>query len=156
MASNSGFQPLSANPGISSFLNVTSWPGFLFLNTSRPGWTICDFEIVLIFAKIACKLAPALLGRDLADQEKSTYRFLISQHLMHFNVFDLWQHPALHDGSTFVIFDISDPSLSVERNLFRESLFSEISNGVIIRISKEIIDSRMSGADMIFERVHEV
>jgi len=70
MASNSGFQPLSANPGISSFLNVTSWPGFLFLNTSRPGWTIWDFEIVLIFAKIAWQSAPALLGRDLADQEK--------------------------------------------------------------------------------------
>jgi len=53
MASNSGFQPLSANPGISSFFNLISSPGLRFLKISRPGCTICDFDIVRIFANIA-------------------------------------------------------------------------------------------------------
>jgi hypothetical protein len=60
MASNSGFQPLSANPGISSFLSLISWPGLRFLKTSSPGCTICDFDIVRIFAKIAYTSATQL------------------------------------------------------------------------------------------------
>lgn len=145
MASNSGFQPLSASPGISSFLNLISWPGLRFLKISSPGWTICDFDIVRIFAKIAYTSAT-----QFEPQGQGTYRFLVSQHLMHFNIFDLWQHLALHDCSTFIIFDIPNPSLSVERNLFREPLFSKVSNSVIIRIGKKIVDGRMSRSDVVF------
>lgn len=80
MASSSGFQPDSASPGTSSFFNF--WPGFRFLNLSSPGWTICDFEIVLIFAKIAySKLAAILINhknlRCRSQEEGCTYRLLI-------------------------------------------------------------------------------
>lgn len=87
---------------------------------------------------------------------KGTYRFLVRQHLMHFNVFDLWQHLALHDRSSFIILDIPNPSFTIKRDFFREPLFPKVPDGVIIGISEEIIDGRMSGSDMIFESVHQV
>lgn len=53
IASSSGFQPLSAKPGTSSFDRLTVSPGLRFLNASSPGWTICEREIVRILARIA-------------------------------------------------------------------------------------------------------
>ena len=85
-----------------------------------------------------------------------TYGLLIGEDLPGLEVSDLWYHATMHDGPSFVVFDVTDPSFSIEIDLLGETLFLEVSNGVVVGIGEEVVDRRMSLSDVILERVHEV
>ena len=79
--------------------------------------------------------------------------FLLEEHSPGFEVADFWDHGTLHDGSTFVIFDIAHPARLFKSNFFSKSLLLEISDGVIIRISEEMLNGR-SSFDIVLEVGH--
>lgn len=90
------------------------------------------------------------------DESVFTHRFLIRQHLMDLAILDFRQHATLHDCPPFVILDVPDPSFSGKTDLLTESLFSEVSYGVVVCISEEIVDCRVGCSYVVFEAIHEV
>ena len=75
---------------------------------------------------------------------------------MYFHISDFWDHRALHDRPTFVILYIPDPALAIKGDLFGETLLLEVSDGVVVCISKEVVDRWARFPDIVFERVHEM
>ena len=81
--------------------------------------------------------------------------FLLEEHSADFQVSDARDHGALHDSAAFVVFDVAHPCGFLERDLFRETLLLEISDGVVIRVGKEVLDGG-GGFDIVFQMGHEV
>ena len=80
---------------------------------------------------------------------------LLRNDLLCLEIIDVLKHRALHDGSAFVIFDISRPYGTIQRNLFREALLPEITDCVVVRIREEMHHCRIGGLYMGFEVVHQ-
>ena len=70
-------------------------------------------------------------------------------------VADAWKHRALHDGTAFVILDVSHPDLPVKRDFLGEALFLEVSDSIIVGIGQEMIHILVSFLNVQFEMVHK-
>ena len=81
--------------------------------------------------------------------------------LLHFEkggfveVVDLWYQRALHDGSTFVIFDVASPNGAIQLDFFRESLLLEVTDGVVVCVCEEMCHGRVCFLDVGFEVIHQ-
>ena len=79
--------------------------------------------------------------------------FLLEQHAPGFEVANPGYHGALHDGATFVIFDIAHPARFFECNFFGEALFLEVADGVIVSVREKMLNGG-GRFDIIFQMGH--
>lgn len=63
---------------------------------------------------------------------------LLEQHATHLEVADPREHRALHDGSAFIILDVSHPHVLIESDLLRETLLFKITDGVVVGVCQEM------------------
>ena len=75
--------------------------------------------------------------------------FLLKKHAAGFEVADLGDHGALHDGAAFIVFDVAHPDGLVEGDVFGEALLFEVANSVVVGIGEEVLD-RGCGFDVVF------
>ena len=66
--------------------------------------------------------------------------FLLEEHAAGFEVADLGDHGALHDGAAFVVFDVAHPDGLVEGDVFGEALLFEVADGVVVGVGEEVLD----------------
>lgn len=78
---------------------------------------------------------------------------LLEQQSSTFQISDLGQHRALHDGSAFVVLDVSHPPRFLQGNLLCKALFFEIADGVVVGICEEMHDIGC-GFDVVLEMRH--
>ena len=69
-----------------------------------------------------------------ADLRVSTC-FLLQDHAPNFEVADLGDHGALHNGTTLVVLDIAHPLRLLERDLLCKALLFEVPDGVVVSVS---------------------
>ena len=68
--------------------------------------------------------------------------FLLQQHAPGFKIADLGDHGTLHYGATLVVLDVAHPLRFIERDLFGEALFFEVTDGVVVGVGQEVLDRR--------------
>ena len=61
----------------------------------------------------------------------------------------------MHDGSTFVVFDVTHPCGLFERYVLCKALFLEIADRVVVSIREEMLNRR-GRFHVVFEMRHEV
>ena len=81
--------------------------------------------------------------------------FLLEQHPARLEVADLGHHAALHDGATFVIFDVAHPARFREGDLLCEALLLEVADRVVVGVGEEVHDVACS-FHVVFQVGHEV
>lgn len=81
---------------------------------------------------------------------------LLEQQRSHLKIFDLRQHRALHDGSTFVIFDVPRPQMTRQRDFLSEALLLEVTESIIIGVGEKMLDTRMSTLDPVLDVIHKM
>ena len=81
--------------------------------------------------------------------------FLLQQHLPRLKVSDPWDHGALHYRSTLVVLDVSHPFRFLQSDFFCESLFFEISDGVVVRVREKVHDIG-GGLDIVLQVIHHM
>ena len=81
--------------------------------------------------------------------------FLLEQHSAGFEVADLWDHAALHNGAAFVVLDVAHPSRLFQCNFLGEALFLEVSNSVVVGVGEKVHDFGC-GFDIVLQMRHEM
>ena len=99
------------------------------------------------------------LVHDVALAERADFGvhgfLLFQQHAADFEVADLGQHGALHDGAAFVILDVAHPARFLQRNVLCEALLFEVADRVVVCVGEEMHYVR-GCFDVVFEMRHHV
>ena len=80
---------------------------------------------------------------------------MLEQHPAYFEVSDPRDHGALHDCTSFIIFDVAHPARLLKCNVFGETLLLKVPNSVIVRVGEEMLYWRR-GFDVVLEVGHEM
>ena len=96
------------------------------------------------FARFAIHPCARGLVHDVGFGVRTDFRhdgfLLFEEHAAGFQVAHAGDHGTLHDSAAFVVFDVAHPLLAWERDVFTETLFAEIANGVVVRIGEKVFD----------------
>ena len=82
-----------------------------------------------------------------------TYIFLLADVLVEGRVPDVSLDRALHHSASIVVFNVAFPARFRQVRLLCEALLSEVLNGVVVCVGKEVVE--LFGLCVILELVHE-